>query len=390
MIHPPYIEPMSHLFEVTLYQRGAKGETRVWTIYVSPSSENEDWAVITKAHGVLDGKMNTVHRTITTGKNIGKKNETTAHQQAVSEAQSQARKKMDEGYSEDIETRGDVPVILPMLAHDWNKVKRHPSVPLYAQPKLDGVRMIATRGHDGTIVLTTRKGKPIVSMTHIERELERIMPNGFVFDGELFSSERTFEEITGIVRRAVVREGEDNDPTVIEFHVFDVFQIGKEDASFEERAPMLVGYVGKARDGSGIRLVETVLLTTPAEIDSIHARFTVEGHEGTMYRTPRGRYTIRLRSNDLLKRKDFETEEYQIVDAVEADGKDKGTVIWIVEVSSGGARFNVRPRGTMEARREWWERREDYIGKMLTIRYQNLSEAGIPRFPVGIAIRDYE
>lgn len=381
---------MADLYQSTLYQRGAKGETRVWTIHVSPSEENNEWAMITKAHGVLDGKMNTVHRTIKTGKNIGKKNETTAHQQAVLEAQSQTRKKMDEGYSEDIETRGEVPVILPMLAHDWNKVTRRPSVPLYAQPKLDGVRMIATRGHDGRIMLTTRKGKPIVSMTHIERELERIMPRGFVFDGELFSPSRSFEDITGIVRRAIVRDGEDNDPTAIDYYVFDVFEIGKETMTFEGRAPMLVGHVGKAREGSGIHLVETVLITRPEEIDTIHERFTVEGHEGTMYRTPEGIYKVRLRSNDLLKRKDFETEEYRIVDAVEADGKDKGTVIWIVEVSLGGSRFNVRPRGTLELRREWWERRGEYIGKMLTVRYQNLSEAGIPRFPVGIAIRDYE
>ena len=32
----------------------------------------------------------------------------------------------------------------------------------------------------------------------------------------------------------------------------------------------------------------------------------------------------------------------------------------------------------------------DYIGEMLTVRYQELTDDGVPRFPVGIAIRDYE
>lgn len=31
-----------------------------------------------------------------------------------------------------------------------------------------------------------------------------------------------------------------------------------------------------------------------------------------------------------------------------------------------------------------------YIGKNLTVQFQNLTDAGIPRFPVGLEIRDYE
>jgi hypothetical protein len=44
----------------------------------------------------------------------------------------------------------------------------------------------------------------------------------------------------------------------------------------------------------------------------------------------------------------------------------------------------------MESRREAFARRKEIVGKMLTVRYQNMTVAGVPRFPVGIAIRDYE
>jgi DNA ligase-1 len=115
-----------------------------------------------------------------------------------------------------------------------------------------------------------------------------------------------------------------------------------------------------------------------------------EGHEGTIYRVPGGLYVPRARSKDLLKRKDFMTEEYRIVDYTEADGRDIGTVIWVVETSVGGGRFSVRPRGSIEQRREWFRNGGDFIGKMLSVRFQNLSEAGVPRFPVGLSIRDYE
>ena len=37
-----------------------------------------------------------------------------------------------------------------------------------------------------------------------------------------------------------------------------------------------------------------------------------------------------------------------------------------------------------------FEKGKSYIGKMLTVKYQELTDDGKPRFPVGINIRDYE
>jgi len=37
-----------------------------------------------------------------------------------------------------------------------------------------------------------------------------------------------------------------------------------------------------------------------------------------------------------------------------------------------------------------FEEGNNYIGKQLTVRAQELTNEGIPRFPVGISIRDYE
>lgn len=384
---------MAELYSTTMYQTGAKGETRVWNIRVNVNEDNPTYATITRSHGVLHGKMNEVIRVITSGKNIGRSNETTPHVQAVLEAQSVAKKKSDEGYNESIEDRGKVPVVLPMLAHDWNKVKSTPSVPLYVQPKIDGVRMIAVRSDSGELALTTRKGKDIVSMDHIADVLIKIMPKGFVFDGELFSDEKTFEEITGIVRRNTPKKGEEDASKEIKYHIFDAFHIGSESMPFHERSHLLLKYGLQASDSiikdSPIVVVDTRLITEPHQIDEVHEEYTREGHEGTMYRTPNGIYKIRLRSKDLLKRKDFETEEYKIVDAVEADGKDKGTVIWVCETPDC-RKFNVRSRGTLAQRGTWWLERDEHIGKMLTVRFQNLSEFGVPRFPVGLAFRDYE
>jgi len=50
----------------------------------------------------------------------------------------------------------------------------------------------------------------------------------------------------------------------------------------------------------------------------------------------------------------------------------------------------VRPEGTIAQREEHYKNYKKYIGKMLTVRFQNLTALGVPRFPVGVCIRDYE
>ena len=106
-----------------------------------------------------------------------------------------------------------------------------------------------------------------------------------------------------------------------------------------------------------------------------------------MLRNVNGFYQENYRSNDLMKYKEFFEDEYKIVGFKEATGRDSGTVIWECETKDG-TRFSVRPKGTLDARREWFANGEKYVGKKLTVIFQELSEMGVPRFPVGKAIRD--
>lgn len=394
-------------YSQTMYQKGAKGETRVWRIWVTGkpgSSEDGGEGIIHREHGTLGGKQTGTTRVISEGKNLGKKNETTPLDQAIAEAKSVVTKKTREGYSPEESSRGKTSgdVILPMLAHDYHKQKKPLTFPCYAQPKLDGVRMLVEVTPDG-LRMTTRTGKEIGSMDHIRTALEPLLFEiGVVLDGELFTFDKTFEEITGIVRRSIRDEHTASEARGIDFHVFDAFIKGQEHVPFTERHHELLNeHIREVLPpDDAITFVETVEIHSQEGADAIHERFTDEGYEGTMYRQPDGKYKIRLRSRDLLKRKDFQTEEYEIVGATQGLGKDAGTVIWTVKtpVCSTGAgdmpvapqTFSVRPRGSMTKRREWWEHRDEYIGKMLTVRFQNLTEGGIPRFPVGLTIRDYE
>jgi DNA ligase-1 len=126
---------------------------------------------------------------------------------------------------------------------------------------------------------------------------------------------------------------------------------------------------------------------TPERFREKFCEFVGAGYEGIMLRNISGLYQENYRSNDLMKYMEFFVGEYPIVDFREAMGRDAGTVIWECETPEG-RRFSVRPRGTQEARREWFSKGASLVGKKLTVIYQELSEMGVPRFPVGKAIRD--
>jgi DNA ligase-1 len=124
------------------------------------------------------------------------------------------------------------------------------------------------------------------------------------------------------------------------------------------------------------------------ECKKMFEEFVSEDFEGIMLRNVNGLYKQNYRSNDLQKYKEFMESEFKIIDCKEGEGRDEGTVIWICETPVDKRVFSVRPKGTIEMRRDWFKNSKKYIGKKLTVIYQELSELGVPRFPVGKSVRE--
>ena len=246
--------------------------------------------------------------------------------------------------------------ILPMLANKWEDRQKYISEPFYVQPKLDGVRLIVS--NKGCF---SRTGKPVEGVDHLARGLK----DGEYLDGECYAPNKTFEEITSMFKM---------NPQSLDFHVFDYFDINRPNLTFEERKNRIT--------------VDTFRVDKKSEVQGYHDLFVNQGHEGIMIRDASSTYEIGKRSNYLLKYKAFQTEEYEIVDVKEGTGREKGAAIWVCKV--GEHQFSAKPEGTLEVRKKYLQKKEKYIGKQLTVRYQNLTALGVPRFPVGVAVRDYE
>jgi len=119
----------------------------------------------------------------------------------------------------------------------------------------------------------------------------------------------------------------------------------------------------------------------------MHAQYVAAGYEGIMLRNKTGTYS-NARSIHLQKYKEFFDTEVRITGFKSGEGLEEGCVIWLCEHE--GKSFACRPRGTREDRMKQFQNGDTYIGKQLTVRYQEKTDDGLLRFPVGIAIRDYE
>lgn len=256
--------------------------------------------------------------------------------------------------------------VLPMLANKWEERKKYISEPFYVQPKLDGVRLLVSK--DGGI---SRTGK-IIPGTEI---LGKGLKSGQYVDGEAYDPNLSFEDLTSTFKM---------DPLKLKFYVFDFFDLKKLSMTFEERWERV-----KALSNPHYEYIETFDVKKHSDMIGYHKMFMQQGYEGTMIRDRDSVYEVGQRSNYLLKYKDFQTEEYEIVGAKTGHGRDANAVVWVCKTTDG-QQFTVRPEGTIVQREEHYKNYEKYIGKMLTVRFQNLTAQKVPRFPVGVVIRDYE
>ncbi len=362
----------------TVYKKTSTGKIQQWRAWV----ETTDTGFLLRVEsGQTDGKL-----TQTNGQVIDEgKQKRSAREQAIFEATSKLNKKRDEAYFDTIEEAQNEVKLLPMLAHPFAKRKHNINYPAIVQRKFDGVRCLAKINDDGTVSLQSRKGKQFPHLNHIRSDVSSNGENHIVLDGELYSDTLTFQELVGLVRRVTLKPGNDKQMLEVSLRVYDCIDLNDEPC-FHERYEIIAQITN---DSQYLSLVENVPVETEEEIHSLQAQFVEEGYEGAMVRNRSGAYAIGKRSANLQKVKTFLDDEFEIVGYSEATGNDAGTVVWVCQTSSGDT-FSVRPRGTREMKREQFENGDDYIGKMLTVRYQELTDEGIPRFPVGISIRDYE
>jgi len=379
-----------------LYKINKNGAATSWKIEIVPTPPSS--YVVRTSHGILQGKMNTHEHVIERG---------LAARSVLEQAAQFARrkwtdKKEKEQFSEALSNPLTSHVeVRPMLAKTWDKSRyevgsggrsyRIP-FPAFVQRKLDGLRCLAYMGSDGKMVLESRKGTGFVHFEAIREEVSRMLegqPASFHFDGELFTKELPFETLSGLIRLKRGLEPADQEALQkVEYHIYDFVDTARLGLTFAERIGELRSIMSKAAGGAAkCRLVETLQVGSAEEVKVWHDRFVLEGEEGIMIRAAEGVYEVGRRSAFLQKYKEFEEEEFRIVGFHEGTGDEAGLIIWDCTTAEGKG-FAVRPRGSFDYRRQLFLEAANHVGKLLTVIFQERTLDGVPRFPVGKAVRE--
>jgi len=350
-----------------LYFKNNKQDWRVWSIQVKDCT---DYSEIIVSFGLEHGKKAVSTVKVLKGKNQHKRNATTHYQQAMSEAQSKYNLKLKSGYSVTKSKSDCKSIFEPMLALTFEKREKDVKYPCFVQPKLDGVRCIQ---HSNK--LFSRKGNEFnVGSLKIN------VHEDIILDGELYVSSKMypFEKFVGMIKKGNCTPQQLEH---VKYYVFDVYQ---PDKTYQERYDWLKNNIPT------VNVLKTEIVQNKKELLEKYQTYLKQGYEGIMIRNTAGTYRKNYRSPHLQKLKPFLTEEFQIVGFKDGIGQDKDAVIWECKLNQSNNTFDVRPKMTIAERQQQFKIADTFLNKWLTVQFQEYTTAGIPRFPVGLTIRDYE
>lgn len=277
----------------------------------------------------------------------------------------------------------------PMLAEtcdDMSAVR----FPVMASPKLDGIRCVIRDG-----VPLSRKLKPIPNK-HVCKALSGLVP----FDGEIMMRDDFTGKLLPFDKVQSAVMSHDGEPE-IEYHVFDHYGPEPFKERYEKAAFRVTGL-------SYLKLVEHKMIGSVEELLDFEERCVEQGYEGTMIRCPNGPYKFgrsTLKEGWLLKIKRWYDLEADLIGMVERQRNDN-----VAEVSElgltkrakrkeflvpagdmgalvlnyGGVQFECGTGFTAAQRVGMWGNRDELLEKKpkVTIKYQELTKDGVPRFPV--------
>ena len=367
----------------TLYKRTSTGAIQIWYMI-------QDANTFCSVSGQIDGKKTQSDFTECFGKNIGKKNETSPEQQTIAEVEAQYKKKLAQGnYKESIDDIDEDNFFKPMLAKDYNE---HPITPkeyfdgIFCQPKLDGMRCIAKA--DG---LWSRQGKPILSCPHILNALAPVFEKypGIILDGEIYNHDlkEDFNRIMSLAKQLKpTQEDLQASEREIQYHIYDCyFPELSEHFTFNSRISELGQIFFNLLPQNGcLKLVQTHNIHNQQELDYAYGQYIEEGYEGQIIR--RDTVYANKRTSNLLKRKEFQDAEFDIVQIEEGSGNRSGMAGAITYKLPDGRTFRSGIKGGVDFYKQLLIDAESYVGGQGTVKFFQYTPDGVPRFPVTIAV----
>ena len=286
------------------------------------------------------------------------------------------------------------------VAADFSKI----AYPVYASPKLDGIRCSIV---DGRALSRTLKAIPNKA---VYADLSALGLNGL--DGELIVGSPTSKTVYNETVSKVMAHDKGSDD--VNYYVFDMHDIPE--ATYRHRLDSLISEMPflQAQARIKIHLLEQRLLTDEDSMLQYEAAMVAEGYEGIILRHPEAPYKFgrsTVKEGYLLKVKRFEDSEAEIIGFEEEmfNGNDaevnelgrmkrssaqagkvgKNTLgAFTVRDCVSGIEFSIGTGLTALQRGTFWQRQDDYLGKLVKYKFFPVGVKVAPRHPVFLGFRD--
>lgn len=260
------------------------------------------------------------------------------------------------------------------LADTYDETK-HKAIGMLMSEKYDGVRAI----WNGK-TLRTRANKVIYAPQWFTTNF----PTDVALDGELFTERGKFQETVSIIKKIVPINSEWRKIT------YKVFDSPSLHGTYVERYEALKNVVdGMCSTPCAVDYVRQSVVTSMEQMDSKYKSVLATNGEGLMLRNPKMSY-VPKRTKDLLKVKPIDDNEAIIVNMMEGKGKDSGRMgALVVELKNNRSKkFKIGTGFTDALRHNFWNRKKYFKNKLVTFSYKGLTNAGKPRHPVYVRMRN--
>jgi DNA ligase-1 len=276
---------------------------------------------------------------------------------------------------------GLIPTFEVSLAQQFDEKRIADVSKVYVEPKLDGIRCFAIV-ENNEAKLFARSGKLISNFDNTIGTALRVLGDG-CYDGELMG-----EDFVALMRQAYRKENTDVSKaylSLFDYLSLEEWRSGDVVTSTKDRYAELK----KRVDGSNPFIDIVDRHEVPAnvkEIMALHQIFVEGGYEGAMVKTIDAPYQFG-RSYDVMKVKTFFDADLIIERLEEGSGRHNGRLGAVV-VDYLGTKVKVGSGFTDELREAVWSDQDKFVGRMIEVRYQEVTHDGSLRFPTFVCFRN--
>ena len=250
------------------------------------------------------------------------------------------------------------------------------------EPKLDGIRCFSIV-ENGKALLYARSGKLILNFNSTIGSELASLPEG-CYDGEIMG-----KDFIALMRQAYRKDNVITDGThlsLFDYIPMKEWKTREPSMSCRERYSILNDIL-MSRDLKYLKCIPRHIV--PAEysvIKDLHDVFVANGHEGAMIKDLEAPYKFG-RGYEVMKLKAFHDVDLVIERLEAGTGRNKGRLGAIV-VKHGDVEVKVGSGFTDELRSMIWDDPTNFIGRMVEVRYQEVTSDGSLRFPTFVCFRN--